>query len=77
MPRGWAISPVIGTGTDEDPYRPSLADRPSVDGDRLEFVIDRERSSTAIVAFDVADPSNFADHGGEIVAFEGELDEPA
>ncbi len=39
----------------------------------MEFVIGGGDSS-CLVAFDVADPSNFAEHGGEILAYEEELD---
>jgi hypothetical protein len=72
--RGWAIAPVIGTGTDEDPFRPSVADREGVEGDRLEFVIDHERSDSALVGFDVADCSDFPEHGAEVISYEEELD---
>lgn len=39
MPRLWVLSPIIGSGSDTDPYRPQVADRSSTAGDRLEFII--------------------------------------
>jgi hypothetical protein len=71
--RGWLICPVIGDGTEGNPFRASVADREATDGDRLEFVIG-DGESTCLVAFDVVDPSNFGGLGGEIISYEDELD---
>jgi hypothetical protein len=65
MARGWAISPMIGSGTSDDPFRPQLADRPATDGDRLEFVVGNE--NRGIVAYDVASTANFGANGGTIL----------
>ena len=63
--RGWAICPVIGSGTEEDPFRAALADREATEGDRLEFVIALSHSSPCLVAYEVVDSSNFAALGAE------------
>jgi hypothetical protein len=70
--RGWLVSPVIGDGTEDDPFRPAVADRKGVEGDRLEFVIDVERSDVALVGYDVADDSNMPN--GERLLGEADLD---
>lgn len=55
--RGWLASPVTGSGTDADPFRPVVFDRSPQEGDRLETAIDPV-AGWAIVGYDVADPSD-------------------
>lgn len=61
MAVAWVSAPILGTGTDDDPYR--ALDRDSVDGDRLEFVIPTdqdghptvERALCAVDVYDLTD----------------------
>lgn len=54
--KGWATCPVVGTGTDTDPFRGAVADLPRREGDRLEYVIGD--SPVCLVGFDIADPQS-------------------
>lgn len=56
MESGFLLAPVIGAGTDEDPFRPTVADREGEDGDRLEIEV--REDGLAIVTYEVADPSD-------------------
>lgn len=77
MSRAWLTSPVIGTGAEDDPFRPAVFDREGSPGDRLEAVIDAEKSSTCLVGYDVADDSDMAGLGGERLLAEADLDKAA
>lgn len=46
----WLTSPIIGAGTDDDPFRPQVADRTGAPGDRLEFVIPTDRFGQPLYA---------------------------
>ena len=86
--RGWLTAPVVGDGgdfpldkdgkeivtPDRGLFRAAVSDREGVDRDRLEFVIDPAKAMWCLVAYDVADPSNFSEFGGEELMREDELD---
>lgn len=51
----WFTSPVIGTGAWDDPFRPSLADVPRTEGDRLDRFTYQD--GLAVSAVEMNDPA--------------------